>query len=194
MQKKEQKLRYYRIILSLFLFTCITFFCSGSTIEPFIIKPERRINYYNNKGLLYLEDGFYFAAITSFKIALGINPNSAASAPTYDNLGKAYLKTDEPQMAQECFEAAILFSPNNFQYYFNLVQSYKNQNILEKKLTTKNYRVEESYKPIVTGLILIALGEEREGKKILKNFANKEPAMIISKQISVFLESHISDL
>ena len=168
--------------------------CISSTVNPSIIQPEKAAALYNNKGINYMKDGYHLSAITSFKIALGLNPNSAASSAIYSNLGKAYLKTGEPQMAQECFEAAILFSPMSLPYYKDLVKAYKAQDLLANKLATSSYNVEAYMKPLVTAFVHIELGNIREGKQILIDFANKEPSLIISKAIKDYLKMYPEDL
>ena len=167
---------------------------TASSLEPFEVKPERNARIYNNKGIEYLEDGFYLAAITSFKIALGLNPNTSSSSPIYNNLGNAYLKTNEPQLAQECFEAAIMFSPMGFPYYQNLVKSYKAQGQLKEKLVSQTYRVDASMKPIIIGLIYIEQGNLQKGKQILNDFASKEPYLQISPAIKSYLQTFPDDL
>ena len=58
----------------------------------FIINPTTNAVSHNEKGVRFLEDGYYAAAINEFKIAIGLNHESAASATFYNNLGLTYMR------------------------------------------------------------------------------------------------------
>ena len=163
LQKKEWKLRFFN---TLFCCILIVFLSSGFvSSERRVINATKNVVLHNNRGVNYLKEGHYMAAIASFKIALGLNPDSTLSAVVYDNLGTVYLKIGEYKLAQECFEAAILFSPSNFSYYRNLVEAYKLQNILEEGIT--NCKIEPPMSEIIMGLTYIELGQALQGEEIL---------------------------
>ena len=184
-------MKYFKTV---FIFFIVCFFCCGAGLEQFVIKPEVAAMQYNNKGINYLEDGHYLSAISAFKIALGLNPESSSSAPIYNNLGRAYLKTGEPQMAQECFEAALHFAPMGFKYYQNLILAYEAQNLLQSAVINNSFKVEKGMEPIIYGLAFIKLGNYRRGKNLLQNFVKNEQNLIITKAINEYLKQVTDDL
>ena len=66
-------------------------FTKPGTIVTYTIDPEKNAYDHNNKGIMYLEEKCYYAAIQEFKIAISLNPKTQATAVYFNNLGKTYL-------------------------------------------------------------------------------------------------------
>lgn len=177
--KKEQ--------LACCLLLSILFFCTGSCYD-FEIRAENNANGHNNRGTEYMQDGYYYAAIQEFKIAIAINNQSQASSVYYNNLGLAYLKISYPDLAQECFEKALKYNPMNFIYYENLVKSYHKQNIIDKKIQELSQETQSSLARLKIGLLYAQKGDIINAKKILVEFVSSEPDLIITNAVKKYLE------
>ena len=75
-------------IKKLFIFIIILLSFSQCSLGIDNIKAQNNAYWHNNKGLIYLEEKYYFGAIKEFQIAIDLNPNSQASAVFYTNLEK----------------------------------------------------------------------------------------------------------
>ena len=99
------------------------------------INPSNNAVYHNNLGVVCLKEGNYNAAIGEFKLAISLNPNSAASASFYNNLGLAYLRIRKYSWAKECFKDALVINPYFLEYRNNLAKA--NKSIIQHKKTIK---------------------------------------------------------
>ena len=174
--------------LSLFL---IFFFMGSAIAAPknvFKIDATRNATTHNNLGVNYLNENDYYSAIKEFEMAIMINPNTQASATYYNNLGKTYLKIGYPNLAEKSFKAALKHDAANFEYYQNIVQTYKEQkklkNEFEKAMKTNN-----PHSRVIAGLILIEEGKKEPGINMLDEFCFDEPEMILSKGVKEYLKS-----
>ena len=152
------------------------------------IRAENNAYRHNNKGLLYLDEKYYFGAIKEFEIAIALNPNSQASATYYANLGSTYEKIGYYDLARPYFEKAVSLHPLYFDYYLKLAQNYKKLGIVDKKIN--DYK-KKSYNPlndVIIGLLYIQKGETTTGITILDDFINKEEKLIISKGVKKYLQ------
>ena len=153
-----------------------------------VIDAEMNASWHNNKGIAYLKEKYYFGAIKEFEIAIGISPNRQASAVYHDNLGKTYMTIGYPQMAQTHFEKALDLYPLNFLYYKNLVNSFKQQNILNSKLIYYRENKKSCLDDIIIGLIYGELGDIKTEITILDEFCNNEPDLIIIPAIKKYVK------
>lgn len=153
------------------------------------IDAERNAYLHNNRGLLYMQEGFYYGAIKEFKLAIDLNPNTQATGVYYSNLGKVYLKIGYPSLAQVCFERAVEQNPMDFGSYENLVICYKRQGLLNKKL--QSYKKSDNpLAKIMIGVLMVEIGQRRDGLTLLDNFCVDEPDLIITNAVKNYIEAN----
>lgn len=163
---------------------CCIAITTGATFE---IDAARNASLHNNIGVNYMRELNYFSAIKEFEIAIMLNPDTQASAIYYNNLGKVYLKIGYPALAEKSFKEAIKRNGMNFEYYQNLVTSFKGQNKLQSEL--KKYQ--NSNNPtsaVYSGLILIEMGKLESGINRLDEFCFDEPEMILTKGVRAYIQ------
>ncbi len=166
-------------------------FAKPGTIVTYTIDPEKNAYDHNNKGIMYLEEKCYYAAIQEFKIAISLNPRTQATAVYFNNLGKTYLIIGYPDLALDCFENAITQYSLNFEYYENLAKCYAQLGMTAEKLA--QYRTESAKNPVLK--VMVALLEEQSGNKkkaitVLDDFAMSEPDLLITPAV----KNHIKEL
>lgn len=174
--------------ISFLLFSLIFF-----TGARFNIDAEKNAVSHNNMGLLYLEEDYYFGAIKEFQMAISLNPHNQSTAVYYNNLGDVYMKIQYPNLAQTCFEQAIAQNPMQFNYYSNLVDSFKAQKILDKKLRQYKMKQNNPLNSIIIGLILIQKGDITQGVIKLDEFCIREPDLIITSAVRKYLKQYTKD-
>jgi len=172
-------------IFLIFIFATLSF---GGTYKEttFKIDAAKNASSHNNMGVMYLKEGDYSSAITEFQIAIQLNPNTQASGIYYNNLGKTYLNIGYPNLAEKAFWEAYKRNNANFEYYQNIVKSFRAQGKLQTKL---RYYMMDS-KPnaaVFAGLILIEQGKLEAGINKLDEFCFEEPEMILTKGIKTYL-------
>lgn len=172
-----------------FLLVSLLFF----TGARFNIDAEKNAIYHNNMGLLYLEEDYYFGAIKEFQMAISLNPHNQTTAVYYSNLGDVYMKIQYPNLAQTCYEQAISQNPMQFNYYVNLVESFKAQKILDKKLRQYKLKKNNPLNNIVIGLILIQKGDVTQGVVKLDEFCIIEPDLIITSAVRKYIKQYTKD-
>ena len=176
----------------LFLTTILTFFVASAAFgvprNTFRIDASKNAINHNNLGVNYLDRKDYYSAIKEFEIAILINPDTQASAVYYNNLGKTYLKIGYPDMAEKAFKDALKRNPANFEFYQNLVTSYKELNKLPSELQKAISDKKPSSK-VIGGLILIETGKLESGINMLDEFCFDEPEMILSKGVRAYLQT-----
>lgn len=152
------------------------------------IKAERNAYIHNNKGLVYLEEKYYFGAIKEFEIAIDLLPNTQATAVFQTNLGKTYEKIGYPILARPCFERAVNLNALNFDYYLNLAQNYKTLGIVDSKIQEFNNKKSSPLNNVMIGLLYIQKGHKSTGITILDDFCNKEPNLLITSGIKNYIK------
>ena len=168
----------------------LAFFASAyKKPDVLIINAEKNAYLHNNMGLRYIDEKCYYAAIQEFKIAIGLNPNTQATAVYYNNLGEVYLLIGYPDYALDCFSRALKQYSLSFKYYENLAKTYKALNMLEKEIN--NYSdVSNPLNKIMLGLLYEQKGDIKRAIIILDEFAMSEPDLIITPSV----KQHIQEL
>jgi tetratricopeptide (TPR) repeat protein len=170
-------------------------FAKPGTIVTYTIDPEKNAYDHNNKGIMYLEEKCYYAAIQEFKIAISLNPKTQATAVYFNNLGKTYLIIGYPELALDCFENAITQYSLNFEYYMNLAKCYEQLGMTQEKLA--QYRIDSAKNPVLK--VMVALLEEQTGNKkkaitVLDDFAMAEPDLIITPAVKNHIKKLIEEI
>lgn len=172
----------------------IMVFCSAyKKPEKYVIRAEKDAYYHNNLGLNYLKDRIYYAAIQEFKIAISLSPSTQSSALFYNNLGETYNFIGYPDMAVTCFEDAIKLYGLNLKLYFNLIETYKRQGVVEAKKTALS-NSSDLFDRIKLGILYIETGEVRKGVNLLDEICVTEPDLIITPAIKQYLKDVTSKM
>ncbi|MBD5403314.1 tetratricopeptide repeat protein [bacterium] len=161
------------------------------TIATYVIDPEKNAFEHNNKGIMYVEEKCYYAAIQEFKIAISLNPKTQATAVYFNNLGKVYMTIGYPNLALDCFQNALTQYSLNFEYYQNLVKCYENLGQAQTQL--RIYKSKSPSNPldkIVVALLEEHLGNKKKAVMLFDEFVSVEPDLIITPAI----KKHIKDL
>lgn len=170
-------------------------FLTSAYKKPDVYKIDAAKNGYihNNRGLMYMREKCYYAAIQEFKIAISLNPDTQATAVYYNNIGDAYMEIGYPDYAQDAYESAVRQFSLNFQYYQDLARCYKARNIIPVKI--KEYS--DNTNPlnrVMLGLLYIENGDIRRGITILDDFAMSEPDLIITRSIKQFIKEKVKEI
>lgn len=168
------------------------------------VDAQKNAAIHNKRGINYFKEQDYFAALKEFKIAIAINPNTQSTAVYYNNLGKVYLvfgeiqrsrnltraDADFSQMAQTCFERAIMQDCMKFEYYKNLVAAYDLLGITNQKrdFLLKNLSV-NPFNAIIVAIIYSKQGKNTPAAALLNDFAAKNPDLIITNDVKKFAKS-----
>ncbi len=173
-----------------------------ATVPAFAVKPgmfndtainkidaERNAYLHNNRGLMYMTEGFYFGAIKEFKLAIELSPQTQATAVYYANLGRTYLKIGYPNLAQECFERSMEQNPMDFGTYLNLATAYKRQGQLNSKLQAYK-KSKNPLSKVMVGVLLVEAGQRVGGLTVLDDFCYEEPDLIITNAVKNYVNEH----
>ena len=168
---------------------CLSFITSGYK-KPDVYKIDATKNGYihNNRGLMYMSERCYYAAIQEFKIAISLSPETQASAVYYNNLGECYMKIGYPDLAQDCFERAVKLYSLNFQYFLNLAECYEALGITDKKLA-HTYENDVPLNYIMRGLLLEKQGNLTDAITVLDEFTAKEPDLLITPAVKDYIKT-----
>lgn len=182
------------LLLLIFMFTP-TVLADGSTIVTYVIDPEKNAYNHNNKGVMYVEEKCYYAAIQEFKIAISLNPKTQATSVYFNNLGKVYMIIGYPELAVDCFKNALTQYSLNFEYYENLAKCYAKLGKVNEQLAIYSKNIDKN----PTSKIMAALLEEQLGNKkkaviYLDEFASSEPDLIISSAVKNHIKKLVNEL
>ena len=144
---------------------------------------------HNNKGLIFLEENYYYGAIKEFQIAIDLNPDSQASAAFYTNLGTTYEKLGYYDLAKPCFEKALTLNALCFDYYLKMAENYKKLGIADQKLNEYINKNNSPLNDIIVGLLYIQKGEKSIGMTMLDEFCHKEPNLLVTVGVRNYLDS-----
>ncbi len=179
------------LIISLFL--CSIIFSGYRRPEEYVIESEQNAYLHNNMGLVYIKERSYYPAIQEFKIAISLAPDVQASAVFYNNLGECYMKLNQPELAQDCFERAIQQFSLNFKYYKNIAECYYQLGLADKQIQ-KSYQDPNPLGIILRGLLLEQKGEITEAITTLDEFVAKEPDIIISAAVREHIKKLVAQI
>lgn len=186
MKLKIMKNTNFRIFILAF---SLIFFIKPAFSYDILIDPTRNGINHNNKGIMYMQEGYLPQAIKEFQIAIELNPNMETTGIYYDNMGICYMRLGIYKMAINCFELAMKQNPMCFLYYQHLVQGFKNEKSLKKKKIEYQQKIKNNYlNTIVVALIAIECNEVDEGKRMLLEFIKNEPKIYISHSIRQYLK------
>jgi tetratricopeptide (TPR) repeat protein len=183
----------FNILASVFLIFLSLTTCAYRHPETYVIDAAKNAQIHNNKGLAYMEQKVYSAAIQEFRIAISLNTNSQASSTYYDNLGRTYMLIGHPKLAQDCFERALIIYNLDFRYYKDLTECFKAQGILPAKI--KQYSAEKSpLSKVMLGLLYKETGDLRRAVIILDDFAMSEPDLLITSAVKQEIKDLIKQI
>ena len=191
---------FKRALAILFILFCITPSVRADLLQP--IDAEANAQTRNNRGVMYMREKDYFAAIKEFKIAIGVNPNHQTSAVYYNNLGRAYLELAKIQKehnlptknanfasyAQESFESAIKQDCLQLSFYKNLVLSFELQGTLNSKRKQYSSDTTNPFNLIIVALIDERLGNKRNMQIALDDFIASYPKLLITVSLKDYLK------
>jgi tetratricopeptide (TPR) repeat protein len=96
-----------------------------------ISKYQNVVWAYNNRGVIYLKEKKYEAAVVDFNKAISLNPTYPAS---YNNRGIVYMQTNKRDSAVADFQQALSLDKNYFKAYTNLGDIYHDKGENDKAL------------------------------------------------------------
>ncbi len=172
--------------LKKFLICFFILICSNIVFADETIKAENNAYRHNNKGLIFLEEHYYYGAIKEFQIAIDLNPKSQAAATYYTNLGKTYEKIGHADLAKDCYEKALSLNVLCFDYYLQLAKVYQKLGMADSKL--EEYKLKNTpLSNVMIGLLYIQKGQTSTGITILDEFCNNEEKLLLSKGVRNYL-------
>lgn len=170
-----------------FVLLFILIFSVGYAKPDFeVIDSQKNAFFHNNQGLVYVEQGNYFAAVKEFKMAIDLNPGTQATAVYYSNLGNVYYKLEFSRYAIQCFESAIALYPLNVEYYKSLAKAYKQQGTIKSKIN-KVQRSNNILDKVLLGFLYLESGEKTRGILTLDSFCMAEPDLLITNGVKYYI-------
>lgn len=169
-------------------------FSKSGTIVTYTIDPEKNAYFHNNKGIVYLEEKCYYAAIQEFKIAISLNPKAQSTSVYFNNLGKTYITIGYPDLAVDCFKNAIRQYSLNFEYYLNLAKCYGMLGLAQQQLSIAKTDENNPLSKIMEGLLEEQIGNKKRAVTILDDFAMAEPDLIITPAIKQHIKQLITEI
>ncbi|MBQ4122856.1 hypothetical protein IJD44_03925 [bacterium] len=157
------------------------------------INAKNNAYRHNNKGLMYLQDNYYYGAIKEFQIAIDLSPDTQASAVYYVNLANTYEKIGYPNLARPCYEKALSLNAFCFDYYLKLAENYKKLNVVSKKLDDFIKDKRTPLNDIMIGLLYIQNGDISTGITVLDEFCNNEPKLVVTAGVRAYLDKLTSE-
>lgn len=180
------------LFITIFATQC---FANSGTIVTYTIDPEKNAYDHNNKGVMYVEEKCYYAAIQEFKMAISLNPKKQATAVYFNNLGKVYMTIGYPNLALDCFKNAITQYSLNFEYYQNLVECYSKLGQARQQLKIyKSAQDNSSLNKVMWALLEEATGNKKKAIIILDEFAMSEPDLLITPAVKNHIQKLVSEL
>lgn len=177
---------FYRVLIALVLIFLPL--CAHAKMEVMTIDAQKNAIDHNNRGVIYMQDRYYAAAIKEFQMAVLLDPETQASSVYYANLANCYMKIGYPALAQDTLQRALKRHPMNFSLYEDLAVVYKRLGITSQKL--KSYGKDSQKNPlsqVMVGLILMEDGRTEEGLAKLQEFVYTEPDLIITNAVKNYI-------
>lgn len=157
------------------------------------IRAENNAYRHNNKGLIYLQEKYYFGAIKEFQIAIDLMPDAQGSAVYYINLASVYEKIGYPALALPCYEKALKLHPLYFDYYLRLADCYNKLGLIDSKIDEYKNKTFNPLNNIMLGVLLIKKGDISTGITLLDNFCNEEEKLIITEGVRRYINETVKE-
>lgn len=186
-------MRKFLTLLFLFSICCSEVF-AGGTIVTYTIDPEKNAFEHNNKGVMYVEEKCYYAAIQEFKMAISLNPKKQATAVYFNNLGKIYMTIGYPDLALDCFQNAVIQYNLNFEYYQNLAQCYQKLGQVNDKINYYRENLSNPLSKVMLGLLYEQSGDKKKAVITLDDFSMSEPSLIITPAVKKHIQKLVLEL
>ncbi|MCM1339685.1 MAG: hypothetical protein NC191_08445 [Muribaculaceae bacterium] len=187
-------MKKFLIISALFLFSSPGF-SAGMTSVTYVIDPVKNAFEHNNKGVIYVEEKDYYAAIQEFKMAISLNPRTQATAVYFNNLGKVYMTIGYPDLALDCFKNALTQYNLNFEYYKSLADCYAKLNQTQTQLAIyKSKGSDNPFDMIMLGLLYEKSGDIKKAIIILDEFCMQEPGLIITPAVKYYIQTLVDKI
>lgn len=173
--------------LKVFVLLVIIVFCVGYA-KPDVetIDSQKNAYFHNNRGLVYVEQGNYYAAVKEFKIAIDLNPGTQATSVYYNNLGNVYYKLEFSRYAAQCFESARTLYPLNVEYYKNLAKAYRQQGVLASKI--KYYSSSKNVLDrVLLGFMYLEAGNKQRAMVLFDSFCMTEPDLMLTNGVKYYM-------
>ena len=181
---------YCKKIVLLLIFLVLPL-AAQAKMEVYNIDAQKNAVDHNNRGVIYMQDRYYAAAIKEFQMAVLLDPTTQASAIYYSNLANCYMKIGYPALAQDTLQRALKLFPMNYTYYQDLAVVYKRMKILPQKL--RYYEKDSAKNPlsqVMVGMILMEQGKTDAALAKLQEFVYTEPDLIITNGVKKYIEQH----
>ena len=95
-------MKKFLVLLFVLISSFLPVFASGRTSVTYVIDPEKNAYDHNNKGVIYVEEKCYYAAIQEFKMAISLNPKTQATAVYFNRQKTIILFAISPQFTYIC--------------------------------------------------------------------------------------------
>lgn len=168
-----------------------TLFLCGDVINP--INPRENAVWHNDRGLDYMQKGFYYGAVQEFKLAILLNDNSPSSGVFYNNLGETYMKLGQYDWAVECFEQTLRYNPNFIYYYENYAKALNKSGKINSQVFKYRQQVsissQDSSKWLMLGIFYKELGNNKQAISCFDRFLELEPKIILSPSVRKIRDS-----
>lgn len=176
-------------IIYLLVMPCAAALAAPTKYGVVSIDAQKNAVNHNNRGVIYMQDRYYAAAIKEFQMAVLLDPDTQASAVYYANLANCYMKIGYPALAQDTLQRAIKLNPMNFNYYQDLAVVYKRLGILDSQLRRwKKESIKNPVGQVMQGMILMEQGKRDAGLAKLQEFAYTEPDLIITIGVKSYID------
>ena len=176
-------MNYLKSIILIFI---LVFTVGYAKPDVEVIDSQKNAFLHNNYGLVYAEQGNYYAAVQEFKMAIDLNPGTQATSVYYNNLGKIYYKLEFSKYAVQCFESAKTLYPLNVEYYRNLAKAYKQQGVLNSKI--KTYSISKNILDrVLLGFLYLEAGNKSKGIVTLDSFCMEEPDLLLTGGVKYYI-------
>jgi len=127
----------------------------------------------------------YREAVEEYKNAIFLNPGTSMTASLYNDLGVAYLRAGQPELAIASFQHACRLQPGYAVFYQNLINVYRatDKLVLAKQdlLGIVHENPDDAEAWFMLGLIAKAQGRIPEATTYFKNYLRLEPNSELSK-------------
>ncbi|MGQ9702024.1 MAG: tetratricopeptide repeat protein [bacterium] len=146
-QKSPKILKILLVLILIFIFSCFSFLSArrcrvwknGITLWSDVIKHYPRMaKPYNNRGILYAQNGQYELALSDLNQSIALNPNLAEP---YNNRGLLFLSVMKYDEAITDFNQAIRLNKNIAEFYNNRGYAFYVRGDIERAISDFNQAI-----------------------------------------------------